>query len=224
MEKQFTASEVREVMERMRDCMARHEVPTVDEYTRSWEAMNAFADLLEAQEKALKSRLAENTVLGPGALQKAESIRQTRNSPNGSTWMDVKYEDVWASAVAHPKSFETRILYAHPDPADAERLAEALRELVHACEEHDSMVSRIIGHPAGWNAQYLNTARQALAAHSAQEQPPAASVTDAMVERARLAYAETEEAFPDEFGVGETQDPMRAALEAALAAQENPNG
>lgn len=62
-------------------------------------------------------------------------------------------------------------LYTHPAPTDAERLAEALRELVVACEEHDAMVSRIIGHPAGWNAQYLNSARQALALHSAQAQP-----------------------------------------------------
>lgn len=59
-------------------------------------------------------------------------------------------------------------LYTHSAPSDADRLAEALRELVVACEEHDAMVSRIIGHPAGWNAQYLNSARQALAAHSAE--------------------------------------------------------
>lgn len=58
-----------------------------------------------------------------------------------------------------------------------DKLAEALRELVHACEEHDAMVSRIIGHPAGWNAQYLDSARVALQAHAveaAQAQPQAA--------------------------------------------------
>jgi hypothetical protein len=68
-------------------------------------------------------------------------------------------------------------------------------------------------------AKYANWA-EPLYTHSAQAQPPAASVTDAMVEDGCMAWNKSA-------GLGYAvadRDCMRAAIEAALAAQENPNG
>ena len=187
MSNQFTASEVRDWERSYKG-------------TGAAKVFGAYADMLEARERAVP-------------------VYQHRNK-NGPMrqWFDCSEETFMAMEHnEHDREhFDRRVLYTHPISADAERLAEALRELVVACEEHDAMVSRIIGHPAGWNAQYLNSARQALVAHSTQAQPPAASVTDAMVMRLKRALPL--------FCADVTMADARAALEAVLAAQENPNG
>lgn len=106
-------------------------------------------------------------------------------------------------------------LYTHPASADAERLAEALRNLVSewvaiADDGDATLEDSAIGYRA-----CANRLSAMLAAHSAQAQPPAANVTDEMVERARSAFVQA-----DDGSTGIT-DAIRAAL---LAALENPNG
>ena len=152
--------------------------------------LRAYADRLEADEKAEPAAYAEFTDGGcirMWSRQYEERLPGTRMIP----------------------------LYTHPASADAERLAEALRDLVRVCEDHDRTLSRILGQPAGWKDLYLTAAREALAAHPVQAQPAAASVTDEMVERARSAFVQA-----DDGSTGIT-DAIRAAL---LAAQEKPNG
>lgn len=103
-------------------------------------------------------------------------------------------------------------LYTHPATSDAERLAEALHmiSLVHSdCARNDTEKMEAM----------CRIARGALServTHSAQAQPPAASVTDEMVMRLKRALPL--------FCADVTMADARAALEAALAAQENPNG
>ena len=167
---QFTANEVR-----TESCKQGqlHRQPASD-------MLNAFADMLEAREKAVPVAQVEDQF--------------------GFPIME------WIGD-AGEKCLVGTNLYTHPSPADADRLAEALRGILE------------IGKRNMENQKYdgfFNAAREALAAHSAQAQPPAARVTDAMVERAQDCLHDK--------GKDIGYYHMRAALEAALAAQENPNG
>lgn len=61
-------------------------------------------------------------MLAAAPQQAAEPVRQFRVVPKGSVWTDVKDPEIWASVTAHPKSYETRVLYTHPQPAQDARL------------------------------------------------------------------------------------------------------
>lgn len=146
---QFTASEVRELAKHMESVGwqpdSNGDPDCCDEgAARSSEMLFAFADLLEAREKAVPVVTRESAI----------------------------------NALAH--------VGQHNGPG---RETEARQMLVE-------------GSPS--------------ATHSAQAHPPAASVTDAMVERAQDCLHDK--------GKDIGYYHMRAALEAALAAQENPNG
>lgn len=199
MDKQFTASEVRDYLFSIEERSSRQWLIAHD---TDLGMLRQFADLLEAQEKAVP-------------------VYQHR-SKNGPRiqWFDCSEETF--TAMEHNKHdrehFNRRILYTHPASSNAERLAEALRNLVEASHYADAPDEH-------------EAAEAALAAHSAQAQPPAARVMDAMVERALYARvpggAQVWHWLPDECGRHPHPTAyaiMRAALEAALAAQENPNG
>lgn len=178
------------------------------------------------------------------AREKAVPIYQLMATDD--SWWDVSRE-LYEAEGSH--AGRTRILYTHSAPSDAERLAEALRDCIRdlfiAAE-----YSKTMRNP---NAllETANRAEKALAAHSAQAQPsaqskyappypdqaqdpfwkvpgmvdtrpkaqpPAASVTVDAVMRVidgqrRLPYCSIDE-----------KQAFRNELEAALAAQENPNG
>lgn len=110
----------------------------------------------------------------------------------------------------------------NPASSDAEGLAEALQPFANLLQPHHASIPDdrpIYGiNKAEITAGDLRRANEALAAHSAQAQPPAARVTVDAVMRVidgqrRFPYCSIDEkqAFSNE-------------LEAALAAQENPNG
>lgn len=210
MDKQFTASEVRE-RERFEEWYTNHAF----NYSRDpigsrdcslqWEAWKAArTDMLEAQEKAVPVMVVNHV-----------------------------------SSAEHDLPIGMK-LYTHPSPSDAERLAEALLWIMRAAENAKEPCGNDPESPAairngvlasigGAAAQGLGIVQgPSLAAHSAQAQPPAASVTDAMVGRAWMAltgragkrgYEKDYECMMDV-----ERKSVRAALEAALAAQENPNG
>lgn len=101
---------------------------------------------------------------------------------------------------------------------DAKRLAEALRNLVSewvaiADDGDATLEDSTIGYRA-----CANRLSAMLAAYHAQAQPPAASVTDAMVERGLKACIQDSDVRLPRYKV------VRSIIEAALAAQENPNG
>lgn len=48
----------------------------------------------------------------PEANFDANTIRQYRIVPKGSTWTDVKDDEVWDAMTKHPESYETRVLYS----------------------------------------------------------------------------------------------------------------
>lgn len=160
----FTASEVREsaIAVAARDM----------EYEA--EMLHAFADMLEAQERAVPVAIVKDSdALYTGFLS-------------------------WTDESVPP---ETK-LYTHPpSPSDAERLAYA-------------------------SLERFGRTRRALR----PSQPPAASVPDAMVERAckRYAFREDGATFPDAYSDEEVlaeRTLMREFLEhVLLAEQENPNG
>lgn len=107
----------------------------------------------------------------------------------------------------------------NPAPSDAERLAEALERTAR----HRAAADRI--DPDQWRSVLYSWEDRALASHSAQAQPPAARVTDAMVNAAmRADFCGHNVADALMYGTDWNTEVMRAALEAALAAQENPNG
>jgi hypothetical protein len=182
--------------------------------------LNAFADLLEAQEKA-------------------KPVAYAEFADNGCVRM-------WSRGYEE-RSPGTRMvpLYTHTAPSDAERLAEALERTAR----HRAAADRI--DPDQWRSVLYSWEDRALAAHSAQAQPPAASVTDAMVifevvsgvegpclTISRKADGKPRHAYrlagPKPWGGGNTTHSFKVhtrelreqidAIEAALAAQENSNG
>ena len=105
----------------------------------------------------------------------------------------------------------------HPAPADAERLAEALRQAMQSLRTIERGAMREEGLEDAGNVRAYarsraNVAGNALAAHSAQAQPPAASVPD---ERKQDEGAGDE----DSYNAG-----WNDCRKAMLAAPENPNG
>lgn len=148
---QFTASEVRNWERAYKG-------------TGAAEVFNAFADLLEAQEKAVPVYQHR---------RKSGPIRQ---------WFDCSAEEYAAMEqnVFDMEHFDRRILYTHPAPADAERLAEALQPFANLLQPHHASMPDdrpIYGiNKAEITAGDLRRANEALTAHSAQAQPPVASV------------------------------------------------
>lgn len=192
MEKQFAASEVRRLSNR---------IPrSNDEIADAQEALHAFADMLEAQEKAVPVGYITNV-----DVQELKANR--KDKADGVDAIEVLIH-------SHPFASNHIAIYAHTAPSDTARLAEALRNargfVLHFGDE-----------PARVCIAEIDAA---LAAHSAQAQPPAASVTDAMVKRAVMARMIKMGYNPETvtYSIG-SMELMRAALEAALAAQENPN-
>jgi hypothetical protein len=195
MTQQFTANEVR---------ACKKARASVSGTGAAQEILHAFADMLEAQEKA-----------GPVA-----TVRW--HPKHGFNWRDVGsglHGDLHTGWIDVP-------LYTHPAPSDAERLAEALRDDEHewpaSLNIRDTKLHDDMGGPgqriyttAGRGYKTMKYIRHDLA-HSAQAQPPAARVTDEMVMRLKRALP---------LLCADVQTRMlRAALEAALAAQENHNG
>lgn len=218
MEKQLTASEVRELAATIwPDLSGREEVA---------EALNAFADLLEAREKSMP------VVTRESAINAIEHVGR-HNGPGRET-------EARQMLVEGPSSV------AHRAPSDAERLAEALRMCMDIMLEHG-----VPTHPDA-NARVAYTAaEEALSAHSAQTQPPATSVPDTLavfevvsgVEGPCLTISRKADgkprheyrlAGPKPWGGGNTTHSFKVhtrelreqidAIEAALAAQENHNG
>ena len=202
--------------------------------TGAAEIFDAFADMLEAQEKAVPvmvvnhvSSAEHDLPIGmklythpapadaepPSSLQEALCVLE-----NAALHGLVLHGD----DIPRLRATVDKIAPDKPQP-DAERLAEALRKIA----EFDCGCVPCVGECRKGRAAEIELqarmeiAREALAAHSAQAQPPAASVTDAMVDAAltRAVIASKESGIK-----GPTRYMMRAALEAALAAQENPNG
>ena len=194
----FTASEVRATADSFR---------TVIGGERAADMLHAYADRLESDEKV--------------------QVGQTLRDEGGHEWpaflniRDTKLHDdmgglgqhIYTTAGCGYKTMKyIRQDAFHPAPADAERLAEALRELLGDID----LVKCDFCKCHTWCS--VEDSRKSLTkheAHSAQAQSPAASVTDEMVERARSAFVQA-----DDGSTGVT-DAIRAAL---LAAQENPNG
>jgi hypothetical protein len=112
-------------------------------------------------------------------------------------------------------------LYAHPDPSDAQRLAEALRNLVSewvaiADDGDATLEDSTLGYRA-----CANRLSATLTAHSAQAHPPAASVPEAL-RLLQSVLCDTDGNCCIR-GTYEDRRTVDKAL-AMLAAQENPNG
>ena len=127
-----------------------------------------------------------------------------------------------------------RILYTHPAPADAERLAEALRQAMQSLRTIERGAMREEGLEEAENVRAYarsraGVAESALAAHSAQAQTPVVSAPDAVQELAdkyhELLWAVARK-FPGETRHETALRYIREAecQEASFAAQENPNG
>lgn len=213
MTQQFTASEVRDLAKRGTDAMQQfidgrhtlHIPPQHDDadmvIAECLRAMDAFADLLEAREKA-KPVMIVNHV----------------------------------SSAEHDLPIGMK-LYTHPSPSDAERLAEALRCALtwievapHAdsCGDADAYNHTELRSCGCGKDAIVENLTEALAIHSAQAHPPAASVMDAMQELAdkyhELLWAVARK-FPGETRHETALRYIREAecQEAVLATQENPN-
>ena len=119
-------------------------------------------------------------------------------------------------------------LYTHPAPADAERLAEALRAIDSAMQGVLPYfeIRRSIG-TVEFPESAHGVAVRALAAHSAQAQPPAASVTDVSAKYHELLFA-VQKKFPNESrhatALRYIQQMELTTSEPTLAAQESTNG
>ena len=150
MTNKFTASEVRDLAKRGTDAMQQfidgrhtlHIPPQHDDadmvIAECLRAMDAFADLLEAREKGVPVGYVHKGYLDRDCLN--EELYVTRN----------RVRD------------DQLPLYTHPAPADAERLAEALRQIAVTTK----------GYPNA--SREGEIAIKALATHSAQAQPPVA--------------------------------------------------
>ena len=144
--------------------------------------LHAYADRLEADEKAMPVAITCDGYDG----DRTGCIKSYKPLPMGTN------------------------LYSRPAPADAERLAEALRKV-----QSWPLADEAIDDNLQAEAREVDEALAAYDARCAQAQPPAASVTDEMVERARSAFVQA-----DDGSTGIT-DAIRAAL---LAALESRNG
>ena len=107
------------------------------------------------------------------------------------------------------------MLNAYADRLEADERAEPVMwvDPTTFCDAYPFCVKKLSFMPS--DDEDAGVEYVALYTHSAQAQPPAANVTDEMVERARSAFVRA-----DDGSTGIT-DAIRAAL---LAAQENPNG
>ena len=123
--------------------------------------LHAYADRLAADEKA--QPVAEIIATPP----------ETHPCASGDT--DIRWSHEWERMPVGTK------LYTHPAPADTERLAELKRILKNANVQGDA---RVIGKAE------LKRALEILATHSAQAQPPTASVPNlerfVVIDRAAL--------------------------------------
>lgn len=155
--------------------------------------LRAYADRLEADEKA-------------------EPIYQWQHRPmhHPEYWKDCRNKEEWDHKRNSLPEAVFRIVYTNPSSADAERLAEALRFYAdgnHLLLGDPGAWDTVSGEPQNWLCDEAGTAtiedgtvaKQALAAHPAQAQPPAASVPGVSAQAHENA-------------------------QGALAAQENPNG
>lgn len=218
MTQQFTASEVRE--------SAIAVVARDMEYEA--EMLRAYADLLEAQERAVPVAYALFTEKGLLRMWAREWFADVHGAPVNLT-----------------------PLYTHPAPSDAERLAEALRvirqhvakdpsalavSIIATCDEAlaahsaqaqppantERLAELLRGLEIGPMAAMLSPKElfaigAAIAAQAKEAQPPAASLTFATpkTEEDVMAYLRIAKLHIKRF---------REILQAALAAQENPNG
>lgn len=112
-----------------------------------------------------------------------------------------------------------RAMDAFADLLEAREKAEPVGEVVGVAGSYGEM--RMIR----WRDKYSPAVGTKLYTRSAPAQPPAARVTDAMVNAAmRADFCGHNVADALMCGTDWNTEVMRAALEAALAAQENPNG
>ena len=132
------------------------------------------------------------------------------------TASEVRDQAEWLSSVSVIGTGKTcQILLAYADRLEADERTEPVMwvDPTTFCDAYPNCVKKLSfmssdDEDAG--VEYV-----ALYTHPAQAQPPAANVTDEMVERARSAFVQA-----DDGSTGIT-DAIRAAL---LAAQKNPNG
>lgn len=121
------------------------------------------------------------------AQEREGTVRQFRVAPKGWVWTDAKDDAIWAIVAGHPESYETRILYTRPDQAQpCSGQSCPDCEAEHGCKR------------------------------SAQAQPPAASVTDAITIAAEISTQPEFSRYEAPF--------ILDLVKAVLAAQENHNG
>lgn len=235
---QFTASEVRDLAKRGTDAMQQfidgrhtlHIPPQHDDadmvIAECLRAMDAFADLLEAQEKAVP--------IG-WVFQHEETGRMTFCENDG-------VNNAENFAANNPRHVLCGPAFTHPAPSDAERLAEALRKIAREPRKPwpDPFGHSLHAFASAVHATWCDINRMAcaaLAAHPAQAQPPAASVPDGFVfERVNMGRgneryvgladgSEGTTVQEDGDGPGDTRSRLLWRIaDAALGAQENPNG
>ena len=169
----FTASEA---VAKLRDRFASgNDVPVPDvRLTRA--EFDVIADRLEADEKAV---------------------------PVGWRYFDGGVGYQYFDGAPYAVGAGIELLYLHPAPADAERLSEALRNMLDVVD------------PAHWPT-YVRDAKKALAAHSAQAQPPATRMPGELAEPSTGVLN-----YEQELSFAEGWNACRKAM---LAAQENHNG
>lgn len=142
------------------------------------------------------------------------------------------------------KGRKVRPIFTHPATADAERLAEALREQSNQMRMVESYVADGAVQPTTmqWADKIITAVGNKIAAHSAQTRPPAASVPDAHWFRARAWLSDESLGYDrwkaDMYSLGKgTHESYILVIgeipalgkhlkecENPLAAQENPNG
>ncbi|HEY9664856.1 MAG TPA: hypothetical protein V6C65_40975 [Allocoleopsis sp.] len=200
---QFTASEVRGLASKYEDQWIPVELtgPAPSEAKRLVNMLHAFADLLEAQEKAVPVAWLE---IPPG--EQADPY-----------YPGYKFHGL----TSLPSGRHDLFLRPMTSAADAERLAEPVgyvdADKLKVFENGNMLNIRM-----WWSSDDFVGPIAELYTHPVPAQPPAASVTDAMVRRATSAWHRW--CNDDTNPTAGTEDGMREVLTEALAAQENPNG